>query len=170
MFTLQEWLNCIPRKVEESIVKRVVAPLCIFGLVLVPLLLTIAMPIASSVFLYKHKVSDSGTKTFLTAMVKLGAFLILGGIISFSGDFLLAFLSLVFPTISEPVLFYMIFTLFNLSLWPTPILIMFYMKNAWSKNAVFKKLVNLLRISPTPEVNTYTTNSKSRSMSLSSSK
>ena len=159
---------CVPRKVEKSIIKRIVAPLCIFGLILVPLFLTIAMPIASSVYLYKHKVSASNNRAFLSAMVKLGAFLILGGIISFSGDFLPAFISLVAPTISESVLFYMIFALFNLSLWPTPILILVYMKNAWAKNAVFKKLTNLLRTAPVPQSNT--TNTKSRTLSTSSTK
>ena len=136
---------CIPRKAEEAIIKRLVAPLCIFGLVLVPLFLTIAMPIASSVYLYKNKVSDSNNKAFLSAMVRLGAFVIVGGVISFCGDLLPAFITIVAPTVNESVLVYMIFTFFNLSLWSTPILTLVYMKNAWAKNELFKKFANLLR-------------------------
>ena len=127
---------CTPTEFEENTVGRIVVGLYVTGLKVIPIVVTVSMSIASAVYLYKHRISDRARKDFFTAMAKLAAFLILGSAISFSGHTLFIFIGKIFTSASELASFYVFFTLYNLSLWPTPILIMAYMGMLFS----FKKL------------------------------
>ena len=123
---------CTPGGFDESIMSRIVAALYVTGLKVIPIVITVLMSIASGVYLYKHGVSDRKRKVFLTAMSKLAAFLIIGSIFNFSGHTLPIFIEKIFPSASEEASFYIFFTLYNLSLWPTPILVMVYMRKSYS--------------------------------------
>ena len=123
---------CTPTEFEETIMNRVVAGLYVTGLKVIPIVISISMSIASGVFLYKHRHSDRSKKDFLTAMAKLAAFLIFGSVANFSGHTLPIFIGKAFPSLSKVATFYIFFTLYNLSLWPTPILIMVYMRKSYS--------------------------------------
>ena len=115
----------------------------IFGIT--PLLVSIAMPIAIFVYLFKHKATESSNVPFLKAMAKLSSLLILGGLINFIGHVSPAVISLVaFSMLNTPITgataYYISLTLLNLSLWPTPILILVYVK---SLHANIKKVMLL---------------------------
>ena len=104
----------------------------VFGMV--PLFISIVMPIVTFVYLFKHKTSESSNVPFLKAMVKLSAFLVLGGLLNFTGQGLPAVITKVaFSVLNESIpgetVFYTSLTLFDLSLWPTPILIFMYVQS-----------------------------------------
>ena len=110
-----------------------------------PLFISILMPIVTSVYLFKRKTTNS-TNAFLKAMTKLSILLIFGGLMNFFG--------IVFPAVITKVAFslpntplpgenvyYITLTLFDLSLWPTPILILLYVK---SMGINFRKILYFL--------------------------
>ena len=104
----------------------------VFGIT--PLFISIVMPIVTFVYLFKHKTSESSNVPFLKAMAKLSALLILGGLLNFTGQVLppvitkIAF-SLPNKSIPGETVIYTSLALFDLSLWPTPILILMYVKS-----------------------------------------
>ena len=123
---------CTPTEFEENIMNRIVVGLYVAGLKVIPILICVSMSIASGVYLYNHRHSDRSRKEFLTAMAKLSAFFILGNVANFSGHTLPIFIGKIFPSASKVTSFYIFYTLYNLSLWPTPILVMVYMQKSFS--------------------------------------
>ena len=104
----------------------------VFGVA--PLVVSIVMPITTFVYLFKHKTSESSNVPFLKAMAKLSSLLIVGGLINFIGEVSPALISVVAfsalnASISGLAVFYTSLILLNLSLWPTPILILVYVKS-----------------------------------------
>ena len=106
-------------KYEKSIMNRIVVGLYVTGLKVIPVTITASMSIASGVYLYKHGVSDRNKRDFLTAMAYLG-------------HTLRTFIRKIFPSVSKVATFYIFFALYNLSLWPTPILVIVYMRKSCS--------------------------------------
>ena len=123
---------CTPVEFDDNVMNRIVAGLYVTGLKVIPIVITVSMSIASGVYLYKHGVSDRNRKDSLTAMAKLAAFLIIGSVVNFSGHTLPIFIGKIFPSAGEVATFYVFFTLYNLSLWPTPILVIAYMRKSYS--------------------------------------
>ena len=104
----------------------------VFGVT--PLLVSIVMPITTSVYMFKHKASESSNVPFLKAMAKLSALLILGGLVNFIGQVSPAVISLVaFSVLNDSKsginVYYASLIFLNMSLWPTPILILVYVKS-----------------------------------------
>ena len=98
-----------------------------------PFFFTIVMSIVISVYVFKHKMSNT-SNAFLKAMTKLSILLILGGMVNFIGEVLPTVITKVAfslpdrTTLGENV-FYVTLTFFDLSLWPTPVLILVYVKS-----------------------------------------
>ena len=113
----------------------------VFGVT--PLLVSIAMPITTSVYMFKRKATESSNVPFLKAMAKLSALLILGGLVNFIGQVSPAVISVVaFSVLNDSKsginVYYVSLILLNMSLWPTPILILVYVK---SLHANIKKVL-----------------------------
>ena len=109
--------------------------LIVFGAT--PLFFSIVMPIMTAVYLFKHKTTKSSS-TFLKAMAKLSSLLILGGMVNFIGEVLPAVItqvafSLPDRTILGGNVFYVTLAFFDLSLWPTPILMLVFVKSIGRK-------------------------------------
>ena len=105
--------------------------LLVFGAT--PLFLSIVMPIMTAVYLFKHKTTKSSS-AFLKAMAKLSSLLILGGMVNFIGEVLPAIITQVAFSLPDGAVlgenvFYTSLTFFDLSLWPTPILILVFVKS-----------------------------------------
>ena len=127
-----EGVACLPVG-EGNIVDDISAALYISVFGVIPLLIGTAMPIAIFVYIYKHRTTESSDTAFTKAMAKLSALFILGGSIIFLGQTSPAIISLAaFSAPNTPIpglaVSYVFLTVFGLSLWPTPILILVYMK------------------------------------------
>ena len=130
-------IACLPVGEKDSI-DDLFAGLYIFAFGFVPLCFSIAMPIITIVYLFKHKSRDSASMPFLKAMAKLSLLFILGGLMNFAGQISPAIISVaVFSSSKRSVpgltASYMFLTFFSMSLWPSPILILVYMKGLHAK-------------------------------------
>ena len=113
---------------------EVIASMYILVFGATPFFLSIVMPIVTLVYIFKHKTSNS-SNDFLKAMAKLSSLLILGGMVNFIGEVLPAVITKVGFSLPDKTnlgenVFYTTLTFFDLSLWPTPILILVYVKSA----------------------------------------
>ena len=133
-----EGVTCLPTGNGDTVVH-----ICTFMYVsvfgVIPLLTGTAMPIVIFVYIYRHRTTESSNTPFMKAMAKLSALFILGGSINFLGLASPAFLSVAAASsgsIPGLTVSYVFLTVLSLSLWPTPILILVYVKglNARMKN------------------------------------
>ena len=113
----------------------------IFGLV--PLLFSIVMPIITLVYILKHTTTESSSMPFLKAMARLSLLFILGGLMNFAGQVFPVLISVgVFSSSNKSIpgvtVSYVFLTFFSMSLWPSPILILVYVK---SLHAQIKKML-----------------------------
>ena len=92
----------------------------VFGII--PLVITITMPLVTICYLQQHSIS--GDAKFKKAMVKFALFLILGILFNFLGQVVPP---LIVRSTKDPSMIYLAFTLMNLSLIPTPVLIYIYL-------------------------------------------
>ena len=134
-----EGIACLPVGKGHSVGDICAAVyISVFGVI--PLLIGTAMPIAIFVYLYRHRTTESSNPAFMKAMAKLSALFILGGSINFLGQVSPAIISVAASSGSIPELAvsYVFLTVFDLSLWPTPILILVYVKglNARMKSSL----------------------------------
>ena len=120
---------CFPTLQEETIadVNRTYIALwtIIFGAF--PLLITIIMPLAILFYINKHRVSTEATsnRMFLKAMTKLAVFLVLGNSLNFLGQAIPPVIVIAMEATSIDLV-YVALVFFNLSLYPTPILMLVY--------------------------------------------
>jgi hypothetical protein len=101
---------------------------------LVPLGITIVIPLLTVCYLKSRNIS--GNVAFKKAMAKFSLFLLIGVTISFLGQVVPPLLTAVLfrgPTVSTPFVVYAAFILMNLSLIPTPVLILVYLGGARKK-------------------------------------
>ena len=124
---------CLPVG-DQNFIDELFAGMYVLVFGVIPLLISIAVPITIFVYLFRHKMPESSSAPFMKAMAKLSALLILGGLINFVGQVSPAIISVVaFSLPNKPVpgvvVFYVSLILLNLSLWPTPILILVYVKS-----------------------------------------
>ena len=92
----------------------------VFGII--PLVITITMPLVTICYLQQHSIS--GDVKFKKAMVKFALFLILGILFNFVGQVVPP---LIVRSTKDPSMVYLAFTLMNLSLIPTPVLVCIYL-------------------------------------------
>lgn len=97
---------------------------------LVPLGITVAMPLATIYYLKTQRVI--GDIEFKKAMAKLSFFLLIGILIGFAGQVVPPILT-VSLFVDSPLVVYLAFILMNLSLIPTPILILIYLSGVRQK-------------------------------------
>ena len=92
-----------------------------------PLLITIIMPLAIIFYINKHRVSTeaNSNRLFLKAMTKLAVFLVVGNSLNFLGQAIPPVVVIAMESTSSDLV-YVALVFFNLSLYPTPILMLVY--------------------------------------------
>lgn len=120
---------CFPTPQEETIadVNRayIASWAIIFGAF--PLLITIIMPVAILFYINKRRISNDtiSNRLFLKAMTKLAVFLVIGNTLNFLGQAIPPLVVIAMES-TPSSLVYVALVLFNLSLYPTPILMLVY--------------------------------------------
>jgi hypothetical protein len=126
---------CFPKNTELAIRALTFAYVPLWAIVfgVIPLVLTITIPIITACYLRLRSVS--GNVTFKKAMVKLAFFLILVIVFNLIGQVIPPLLAIALASFSEssPFTYYLGLTLTNLSLIPTPILILAYLAGVRQK-------------------------------------
>ena len=96
----------------------------IFGII--PLVITVTMPLVTICYIQQHSINKE--LRFKKAMVKFALFLIMGILFNFLGQVVPpVLLALASESVPSTSLVYLAFTLMNLSLIPTPVLIYIYL-------------------------------------------
>ena len=95
-----------------------------------PLIITTFMTLATFCYIKKHKVSNEakGNRLFLKAMTKLALFLVLGNSLNFLGQAIPPAVVIALDSPSSDLI-YVALALFNLSQYPTPILMLVYINS-----------------------------------------
>lgn len=123
---------CFPTPQETTIIdlNRAYIATWIILLGAIPLIITIVMPLATFCYIRKHKVSNeaNSNRLFLKAMTKLAVFLVLGNSWNFLGQAIPPVVVIALDSPSNDLI-YVALALFNLSLYPTPILMMLYINS-----------------------------------------
>ena len=125
---------CFPRVVEgvtNRSVNRVFVIIWAILFGIIPLVITVTMPLITVCFLKRH--STSGDLKFKKAMVKFALFLILGILFNFLGQVVPPIIALTNENVKDSALVYLAFILMNISLIPTPILIYIYLGGVRTK-------------------------------------
>ena len=129
---------CFPRNREGISIHAITVPFVllwaiIFGLT--PLVTVITMPIITTFYLKVKTVSVNGNFEFTKAMLRFAFFLIFVLLFNFIGQVVPPLVALMFGPSSDhsPVIFYIGLTLMNLSLIPTPVLILVYLDGVRKK-------------------------------------
>ena len=120
---------CFPTPQEETIadVNRayIASWTIIFGAF--PLLITFIIPLAILFYINKHRISDgaNSNRLFLKAMTKLAVFLVVGNTLNFLGQAIPPVVVIAMESTSSNLV-YVALVFFNLSLYPTPVLMLVY--------------------------------------------
>ena len=125
---------CYPRMVEgvtNRTVNRVFVILWAILFGVIPLVITVTMPLVTMCFIQRHNIT--GDVKFNKAMVKFALFLILGIFFNFFGQVVPPIIALANENIQNSALVYLAFILMNISLIPTPVLIYVYLGGARTK-------------------------------------
>ena len=125
---------CFPRVVEgvtNPNINRIFVILWAILFGIIPLVITVTMPLVTIWFLKRH--NTSGDMKFKKAMVKFALFLILGILFNFLGQVVPPIIALANESIMDSSLVYLAFILMNLSLIPTPVLIYVYLGGVRTK-------------------------------------
>ena len=125
---------CFPRAVEgvtNTSVNRIFVILWAIVFGIIPLIITVTMPLVTICYLRRHNMS--GDMKFKKAMVKFALFLILGIFFNFLGQIVPPIIALTNENVQDSALVYLAFILMNISLIPTPVLIYVYLGGVRTK-------------------------------------
>ena len=127
---------CFPRAVEgvtDTSVNRIFVILWAIVFGIIPLIITVTMPLVTICYLRRHNMS--GDMKFKKAMVKLALFLILDIFFNFNflGQIVPPIIALTNENVQDSALVYLAFILMNISLIPTPVLIYVYLGGVRTK-------------------------------------